>query len=92
MAVTELPTCRKCGVVTRKKVEIFQEGTEIIPFSPLCESCYRAALVGAEWLRVEFEELLAGGMDREQANEVMIERIDLRHQLAKGWRPYDKEH
>jgi hypothetical protein len=42
----------------------------------ICEPCFDAALIEVEERRRQFAELLAGGMSREQANRIMIARID----------------
>jgi hypothetical protein len=91
-SVIELPTCRRCGAVTGKKIDIVHAPSDLIVLTGrLCDGCLRAAVREVAELRKDFEQLLADGIDREQANLIMIERIEKRQQLEVQWRPYDKE-
>lgn len=73
MSVTPLLACRCCGAETQSIAQF----TGLIEATvPLCDRCYEDARTGAADLRAQFEALLAGGMTREQANAVMIARID----------------
>lgn len=42
----------------------------------LCNRCLEKAMAEAEVRRGQFEQLLAAGVSREDANKIMIDRID----------------
>lgn len=66
--------CRKCGSTETRVVEIVKND-EVVAEGELCDGCFGKALDGAAKLRRQFEMLLANGVSRERANEIMIARI-----------------
>ncbi len=73
MSERPLLSCRRCGAETRHDVEF----TGLIDGTiPMCDSCFDGAMVVLSETRRQFNELIAGGMTRDQANTVMIARID----------------
>jgi hypothetical protein len=69
---TPLPCC-KCGRDTGHTVEL----TRIVSaIRPLCEPCFDVAMEGFREHQRQFEELLAAGVSRHEANRIMIARID----------------
>lgn len=70
------PGCAKCGVDIARGVDVVDADGNLVGTGYLCHECMAQALAGAERMRREFEELLAGGMSREDANTEMIRRIN----------------
>ncbi len=69
-----MSACNRCGD-PGFDVEIAQEGT-VLAQGTLCDTCFAAAEATLAELRVQFEELLAGGMSREEANTIMAARLE----------------
>lgn len=90
IADEETPRCRKCGKWTKHKVELASNDVPVL-VGRLCNACFEDALDRLYELRKEFEALLAEGIDRERANEIMIDRIEERERIESAWRPSDKE-
>lgn len=65
--------CRKCGAETRHEMQMTGLIEAVVT---ICEPCFDTAMVEVEERRRQFDELLTGGMSREQANRVMIARIE----------------
>jgi hypothetical protein len=71
--VKPLLACWRCGAETRHEVHF----TGLLEATvPICEPCFETAMVEVNENKRQFEELLTGGMSREQANAVMCARID----------------
>ena len=68
-----LLACRACGAETSEMVEFVGLIEATVS---MCDACYDKAVDEFAERRRQFEELIAGGMTREQANAVMIARID----------------
>ena len=66
-------TCRRCGAPAAI-VEIACEQRVIS--GALCDACRTNALDELALLRTEFEGLVAAGLSREEANRMMIRKID----------------
>lgn len=66
--------CRKCGASCHRTSVEFR-GIEIAG-GFLCESCLDRAHAEHAVLRGQFEALLAAGVDRAEANRIMIARIE----------------
>lgn len=68
--------CVQCGadgsfIECAKDSDVFASGM-------MCDPCLDKALAEAAELRVQFDALIAAGVDRATANALMIERIDAR--------------
>lgn len=66
--------CLKCGTPCGRTACIF-EGVEVC-WGFLCEPCLDRAFAEHAVLRGQFEALLAAGVDRAEANRIMIARIE----------------
>lgn len=88
--VTPLPTCARCGVVTGKKIELVDGDDRVVAIVNACWMCVRQSMLEHAEDRVEFDALLAAGVDRVRANEVMIASIELRAAVRELWRPTDQ--
>jgi len=65
--------CGRCGDPGRE-IELVRDGT-VVGAGALCDVCFAAAAAGADELRRQFEELLAAGIPRDMANDIMIARV-----------------
>jgi hypothetical protein len=66
--------CGRCGETGRELV-VVKDGS-LLAFGYACDRCFAETLAEHERLRLQFEELLAAGVDRAEANRIMIERIE----------------
>lgn len=66
--------CRRCGEPGFETV-IAVDGAEMAR-GILCDPCMTTMIAAAEENRGIFQELLASGVSRERANELMIARLD----------------
>lgn len=65
--------CIKCGRDTGHTVEL----TGLVSaLQSVCEPCFDAFMVGFEERQRQFAELIAAGVPRDEANRIMIARID----------------
>lgn len=83
-----LPTCVKCHRVTGHRVELAAPNDEVIAIGRICPGCFEYAKREAAELQKDFEALLAAGVSRDRANEILIEQIELRFKLQRQWSPY----
>ncbi len=68
----ERTPCLKCGR-SGSPVQI----TGLIETTmTICDACFDAAVAGLDVLRVQFDELIVAGVPRDEANSIMIARID----------------
>lgn len=65
--------CVKCGRDTGHTVELTGLASAI---RPMCVPCLDAVMLEMAVLRVQFDELIAAGVPRHEANRIMIARID----------------
>lgn len=70
-----VPCCYQCRDLTATPIDIAKDG-EIILSGALCERCLAVALNEMAEHRREFEALLAAGVSRSDANDMMIAKID----------------
>lgn len=66
--------CR-CGSRNANLVEVIYGGTTV-KVGRLCRPCLAEAMAKFATLKEQFEELLSLGVNRDLANEVIIERIN----------------
>jgi hypothetical protein len=67
-------SCHCCGAAA-KAITIVKDDV-VVAVGALCDLCLDAALEHAAQEREIFEGLLASGVSREEANRIMIARID----------------
>jgi len=67
--------CVQCGEPTLSVVEVARAGV-VVAESFMCRTCQGAALEGFRNSQRQFQQLLVMGCDREQANRIMIKRIE----------------
>lgn len=65
--------CRKCGRDTTHSVEL---SGIVSAIQTVCEPCFDEFMVGLEENRRQFAELIGAGVPRDEANRIMIARID----------------
>lgn len=66
--------CIKCG---ESGVEIvIERDDEMVASNFMCDGCFGAAMEDFAVKRRQFEMLLANGVSRKRANEIMIERME----------------
>lgn len=70
--------CAKCGQPGFLREAVSPITGRVVAGGHLCGPCWRAALSEFAEFRRQFEELLALGVNRPLANEVIIARIDAR--------------
>jgi len=66
--------CRSCGA-EGEPIEIEMNG-ETVASGSLCGPCFEQAKEGAAKLREEFDQLLAAGVSRKDANDLLIARME----------------
>lgn len=67
-------TCRKCGAPATA-LEVARVG-EPVAAGALCKGCLAAAVERAKVLDLEFQWLIAHGVNRTAANKFLISKID----------------
>lgn len=67
--------CMKCYGGDASPIDCVKDA-EIVTAGTLCTPCLSRALDEAAELRADFEALLQAGVSREQANAIIIARID----------------
>jgi hypothetical protein len=65
--------CRSCGAETESSVTLTGL-VEVV--APMCEPCFEKAMRELADHRRMFELMIENGVSREQANRIMIKRID----------------
>lgn len=83
-------TCPQCGHPARWREVHDVETGHVVASGPLCNPCFDAAVVEAAEFRRQFDDLIALGVNRALANEVLIARVDARsaaRRAAKGTTP-----
>lgn len=68
--------CRMCSAPNARVVEVGLEGQAAEVSGELCDRCFDAAVAHAAELRQQFDDLIASGISREQANAIMIGIIE----------------
>jgi hypothetical protein len=77
MSLNRAPICAQCGSLNCQKVEVeTTDGPSIRLEGYLCEVCFTNAIALHQDLKRQFDELLALGVNRLLANEVLIDRIE----------------
>lgn len=66
--------CHKCGAPAPFTV-LARDGVAI-GGGRLCDPCFDLAVENAAALREEFEAMLADGVSRDEANQILIAKID----------------
>ncbi len=72
----EVFLCR-CGASVDRQTDVYLNDAHQFT-ATICDGCRAKSDVELAELRVEFEALLARGIDRRMANRIMIQRIDRR--------------
>lgn len=67
--------CCDCGAVGSLPHVVGRHGA-LVAFGHLCDACWTRSLSETDQLRREFEALRESGLSREQANEIMVRRVD----------------
>lgn len=68
-------TCYRCTAPGAEPVVVTRDAIEVAA-GALCDSCFADASEEAAMLREEFEGLIAAGVSREEADRLMICKID----------------
>jgi hypothetical protein len=67
-------SCRKCWAPQAHPVEL-AKGGEVFAIADICDGCFDRALAGYDVMRAQFDELIAAGVPRDMANDIMCARI-----------------
>ncbi len=69
-------SCRHCAARSGKTYTVVYQGVEVGNDCFLCDACFSAAAARLAVWRVQFEALLAAGVSRGMANDIIIQRMN----------------